>query len=140
MNLFDWGIEGEDYVVADGVANFPADNPEGEGLFHSMDSLFGNTFLALPWGDAPADIRTQAQENMKQASLSEYLGFTVDTAGMENTIAAMQSVYGEWRAQLLSGLYNEQMFADYVSAMEAAGMDDYIAEVQAQLDAFLAAR
>ena len=141
MNLMNWGVEGTDYVVQDGEACYPqgkgADNME---LYRSYDYIFGNQFLSLPWQGSGADFRQQAETHTKGIAVSPYLGFSLNSEGMDNLIAGISGVYYQYVYTFYWGDYSEAEYASFLEKLRAAGVDDYVAEFQTQLDAWLAAR
>ena len=56
--LLAWGIEGRDYVVEDGIANYPDQNPDVP--YHSADYMAGNQFIVIPWAGSEADFREKS--------------------------------------------------------------------------------
>ncbi len=137
MNLLSWGIEGRDYVVKDGVANFPEGVTSDNVQYHSNDFLWGNSFLALPWS-ATADMRTKAKEIMDAAEVSPFLGFTCDTTKLSNELTAIQNVISQYEPGLESGTIDK--YSDFIKALKDAGVDKVVAEYQKQLDAWKTAK
>ncbi len=138
MNLYDYGIEGRDYVVVDGEACYP-EGIDATTCYHGSDWMLGNQFIIWPWDGQGANFREEALANNAKV-LSRYLGFTFDNSELSDTIAALTSVGNEYNRQLYCGLYTDELYESYLSAMKAAGIDDYVAEYQRQLDAWLAAK
>jgi putative aldouronate transport system substrate-binding protein len=70
------------------------------------------------------------------------LGFTVDTSGMSNQLAAVSSVVQEYYLGLLLGVYPDvdKTLAEFRAKLRAAGSDKIVAEIQRQLDAWKAAK
>lgn len=135
-NLLAWGIEGRDYVVEDGVAKYPEGTAEAP--YHSADFLAGNQFLVYPWEGQDVDIRQQAQDQMAQAYISPYLGFTCDTDPITTEIAAITTVINEFGPQLNSGIADpEEVLPQYLEKLEASNIQKVIDEYQAQLDAWI---
>ena len=77
---------------------------------------------------------------MQQAEVSPYLGFAVDTTELDNEIAAITAVNDQYTYNLGSGLYTDEMYADYLAKLESAGLQAYLDAFQTQLDAWVAAR
>ncbi len=139
MNLIDWGIEGEDYVIDEnGVGQLP------EGVtqvgYHNIDVTFGNFFITLPFGTQGADFRERCREILDEAEVSPYLGFAVDTSALDNEIAAITAVNEQYTYDLGSGLYTDEMYEEYLTKLDAAGLQSYLDAFQTQLDAWRASR
>ncbi len=139
MNLIDWGIEGEDYVIDE---NGVAQMPEGKSTvgYHNIDVTFGNFFLALPFGTQGPDYRERCREILDSAEVSPYLGFAVDTTGLDLAISAINSTNDQYIYSLCSGQYTEELHEEYVNKLYAAGLQEYLDAFQEQLDAWRATR
>lgn len=137
MNLLSWGIKGRDYVVKDGVANFPKGVTSNDVQYHSNDFLWGNSFIALPW-DSTADQRVTSKANMEASQKSPFLGYSCDTTGISNELTAIQNVLSKYEPGLESGTTDN--YDEFIKALKDAGVDKVIAEYQTQLDAWKAAQ
>ncbi len=141
MNVLLLGIEGEDYVMLDsGEAAYPAGKDQGSVEYHEPDWLFGNQFLVHPWEGNGADYREiAAQENVNSA-ISPYLGFALNMADLDTLVASLSAVKDQYVAQLNCGLYTDAMHKEFVDKLYSVGLQDYIDEVQSQLNAWLATK
>ncbi len=137
MNLLAWGVEGRDYVVKDGVANYPDGVTIQNVAYHSDEFLWGNSFISLPWSSS-ADAKQIAKANFDAAPISPYLGFSCDTTKVSNELTAIQNVLSEYEPGLESGTTNN--YDEFIKALKEAGIDKVITEYQTQLDAFVAAK
>lgn len=95
QNLLAWGIENEHYVVKDGVAYYPEGMDSTNCGWHTMDWTFGNQFLVLPWEGQSSDFRTIAENEMKAAPRSPYLGFVCDTSQIQTELSAISNAIAE---------------------------------------------
>lgn len=138
-NLMVWGIEGEDYVVTDGVADYPPNVDPKSVKFHSVDFVYGNYFNALPWKGTTADFRDVAMQTLKAAPISDYLGFSPSMKDLTNLIAAITAVNDQHRAKIYVGAFTDADYAAYIAALKSAGVDQYLESLQTQLDAWVAA-
>lgn len=138
-NLFTWGVEGTDYVVEDGVARFPDGVDVNSVGFHNYDFMYGNYFEVLPWSGNTADFRQQAMAFLEGADVSPYLGFAASQAGMDNIIAALNSVNDQYRPSIACGIYTDDDYSKYVTALKTAGAEEYVASYQEQLSAWMEA-
>lgn len=140
MNLLDWGIEDETYVInEDGYAAYPDGMDASTCGFHGQDFVFGNQFLVAPWvGVDGTDFRTKAEENMINAGSSRYLGLTVSTGDYGALVSALSNVYNEYNAQMVCGEYTDKLYDEYIEKLYSSGAEEYIAIYQTAIDNFLA--
>lgn len=141
-NLLAWGIEGRDYVVnADGLAAYPEGVTAQNVPYHQADFMIGNQFNVIPWVGNPADLRDIIRKENQEAPVSELLGFAYDPVNMTNELSAIVNVLAEYRASLESGIANpEETLPKFLQALKDAGADELIADIQSQLDAWLASK
>ncbi len=137
-NLLTWGIEGRDYVVVDGQAQYPDGVDASTVPYHTPDFLYGNQFLVYPWQGQGADFRTVAKADMDAAGASKYLGFTCDATGVSNELTALMNVIAEYKPALESGSVDLSVYEEFKNKMQAAGIEKVVNEYQTQLDAWLA--
>lgn len=131
MTLLIFGIEGTHYEV----------NENGEGAYlegkdmstsgyHSNDFAYGNQFLVLPWEGQSGDFREVSMADFSAATRSIYCGLSVDTGDYASLISAITAVKGEYYNQISCGMYSDATYAEYLSKLEAAGVDEYVALYQ----------
>ena len=141
--LLVWGQEGIDYVFTDdGHITFPdgvdAQNAE---WYHTMNWELPNQYLTPCWVGDPLDLGQKTMEFNNSAPKSLAMGFTFDNSEFTAEYAALQSAYDEYANQLLYGFLDpEKGTAEFNEKLKAAGLDEYIAEKQRQLDAWFAAQ
>lgn len=140
VNLLNYGIEGTHYAeTGDGFITYAEgvdSTNSGWGLTTSF--LFGNQLLAKVWEGNEADIREKTKELNDSAEVSPILGFSFDNSGVTNELASLTNVISQYRPALQSGVATEENLDTFISALKDAGLDTYVNEMQAQLDAFLA--
>lgn len=134
-NLLAWGIEGRDYVLEDGIANFPDGNADVP--YHSSDFIAGNQFLVTPWAGQDPDIRQQSADAMEQATVSAYLGFTCNTDAIMTELSALNNVVAEYGKQINSGVAGPSVLDEYIAKLKSSGADKVVEEYQNQLNAWL---
>ena len=134
MNLLTWGVEGEDYDVVDGQVK------TREGQYYQADFLVGDNLLLMPIYGNGADHYDHVRQNIAEAALSPYLGFALDRSDLELQIANISAVNDQYTSTLYGGLYSDDVYNEYVAKLHTAGVDDCLNAVQAQLDAWLAAK
>jgi putative aldouronate transport system substrate-binding protein len=137
MNLITRGQEGVDYRLVDGECVY--DLAETGHYYYEADFLIGNNLLTHPVQGQGADYFKEIKAINDAATISPYLGFVFDTTGLDLTIANLTAVGDQYSADLGSGNYTPELFAECKAKYEAAGVHDYIAETQKQLDAWMAA-
>ncbi|GHU86643.1 ABC transporter substrate-binding protein [Spirochaetia bacterium] len=137
-NLLAWGIEGRDYEVkSDGTVGFPAGITSSNAPYHSMDFRWGNQFITKVWTGNPPDLREQARKENQNASSSPLLGFSFDTAPIQNEIAMLSNIISQYRPGLESGTIDPaQGLPAFIKALDGGGAEKVIAEIQKQLNAW----
>lgn len=133
-NLITWGQEGKDYVIRDGIAVFPEGITSENVAYHNYDFMYGNYFNAYPWDGAAADFREAAMSYLQGAEVSPFLGFSPDLSSVTNTVSALNSVFEKYRGTIYCGAYSDEDYADYISELKVAGIDEYVNLYQEQLD------
>ena len=134
--LMAWGVEGVDYVVVDGVGQYP----EGQdgASYHLFDYSVPNQFLVLPWSGDTADMRERSLENMQSGTISPYLGFSCDTTEFSAELSAVTNVYNEYKSQVEKGSVGMDVYEEAIEKFYASGLQVILDGYQAQLDAYLA--
>ncbi len=142
-NLLNYGIEGENYVdKGDGTIGFPegVDTSNTSYYFNAAFAV-GNYFLLKVWEGNSPTLREDALEANKNAPLSEYMGFAFDNTNVKNEITAATAVYQEYYRGLITGVSDPQKsLPEFLNKLETAGINDIIAEKQAQLDEYIASK
>ena len=135
-NLIAWGVEGVDYEVVDGVAQYIEGNEEP--AYHLFDYSVPNQFLVYPWSGDSADFREQSEADLKSAKVSKYLGFTCDLSNFVNETAAVSNVIEEYTEQIGSGQASEAALEEFIAKLKSVNVQAILDEYQKQLDAWLA--
>lgn len=139
QNLLTWGIEGKDYVLNEGEAEYPEGVSAENAGYHAADFLYGNFFTTYPWSGSGADFRQVAREYLDNAPVSPYLGFAADLSELQNTITALNSVYQKYMGMIGCGQYTDEEYEQYISELKTAGSDEYIGSYQQQVSDWMAA-
>lgn len=139
-NLLAWGIEDVNYVVKDGLACFVDGESADNAAYHTVDFLYGNQFLVYPWEGSDADLREQAMEEMNEAPVSEFLGFSCDTSELSTALSSIINTLNEYRPSVESGMASGEDFTAFLEKLQASGVSEVIAAYQEQLDAWLESR
>lgn len=140
-DLLTYGIEGSDYVVnEEGLYEFPEGIDTSNVGYHPNVAVFMfNEFIAGVWEGNSPDVWEQTIEMNNNATVSKAMGFTFDNTSVTTEYTALNNVYEEYRNQIEYGFLNpETGIPEMVAKMKDSGLDKYIAEKQAQIDAWSA--
>lgn len=143
-NLFINGIEGEHWVYTDETETFIT-TPEGvDGTtsdYSSVDWAWPNPQITPMWEGGEADQWDQLNEFNQSGVASPANGFTWDSTNMLNQVTACSNVVSQYDTALIWGFLDpDEAIPQFVSELEAAGINEIIEEKQAQLDEYLASK
>ncbi len=137
--LLCWGEEGKEWQeTGDGHINF-ADGIDAQTseYYNNVNWQMPNQFIARIWEGDSLDLWTRMQSYNDNALASKAMGFTFDNSDVSAEYTALTNVYTEYRNQLEYGFLDpETGIPEMVERLKAAGLDNYIAEKQAQLNAW----
>lgn len=134
-NLVNYGIEGEDYTLEDGNVAVITENCT---YAPNTNGLFGNVFNSyLSESEALSGV-TRDASGQADLEYSPLLGFSVDTNPISNEVAQLSSVMEEYGKQVKCGIADEETYNEMIEKMYACGLENYLAEIQIQLDEWLA--
>lgn len=137
MNLISYGIEGEHYTkLEDNVIEVIADG----GYSHGYSWAFGNVFNTYAVVPQTADVHELTKQQNDSGVSSPLLGFTFDAEPVKLQIANVTTVVNEYESILGGNLPVQETNAEFVEKLKVAGVDEIIAEMQKQADAFLASK
>ncbi|MBR3016106.1 MAG: ABC transporter substrate-binding protein [Clostridia bacterium] len=95
---------------------------------------------ASPFPEVPTDIHQweKTMANYANATLSAAMGFTPDLTPVETQCLALKAVIEEYMPELQTGTSDpDVVIPEMLARMNEVGLQDIIAEVQAQLNAFI---
>lgn len=141
MNLINWGVEGETYVMTDsGEATYPENTDNSTCGYHYMDFMFGNQFISAPWIGAAdgAAFRENSMANFLNAGSSVYMGLAVDVSEMDTIISSIAAVRDEYVPILCGGMFSDSLYNEFLAKVESAGVDKYLDFFQTAVDDFMA--
>ncbi len=142
INLLNYGIEGTHYVKKDdGTIGFPEGvTQENAGYYMgNLTALIGNGFLSLPWEGADPNSREIGKKEMDSAKYSPLIGFSLDTAALGDTYTALCPIANqEYGPALFCGSAPDGYYEEFIKKMKDAGLDSYLEQVNAQIQAWLA--
>ncbi len=143
MNLLNWGVEGEDYIVnEDGLLDYPEGKGEGDVGYHlGAGWVLPNQFICTPWVTDGADIYEKMIAYNESANISKAFGFVFDVSNVMDEAIATNTVRTKYMGALVTGSVDPEEYIPMLNEeMEEAGADRIREEVQRQLDEYLAAK
>lgn len=143
MNLLAWGVEGIHYdVMEDGHITTAASLEGSESGYNpSAGWIFGNQFITYVWEGDDLNLYDQLKKFNDTAQKSKAFGFTFNNQNVVTEIAAVQSVYDQYKMGLECGLVDpDEALPEMLAQMESAGIQKIIDEKQAQLDEWASAQ
>lgn len=133
--LVSYGIEGQDYTIDDdgsiSQTENAAYNPNTKGIF-------GNQFLLAPTTTETAAGISTEDVDASAWKYSPLYGFSVDLTNLSTIDTNLSNVYGEFNATVSCGFADDETYQQYIDKLYAAGLQEYLDEIQSQLDAYLA--
>lgn len=140
-NTFTYGVEGVHYDLVNGQVDW-TNYPDHNDIWTAANERSGNMLISYPSVGFPEEGFVVYEKAADSARPVPTVGFRVDTSNITNEIAALDALKAEYWAVLCSGTAEdvEATLAEFIRKLEAAGMQKVIDEVQAQWDAFNAAK
>lgn len=135
MNLVSYGIEGKHYNKIDENTIELISN---SGYSHGQSWAVGNVFNSYVLEGQPEDVWEQTKALNDSAKASPILGFSFDPEPVKMEITNVSKVVKEYESLVGGELPVEETNAEFLEKLEVAGVNEVIAEMQAQIDAFLA--
>lgn len=130
-----YGVQGKDYEIVDGrIKKISANDFFYEWMFRNK-----NYQMFAPDVDQQAiDTYQKWDDNAKR---SESLGFRFNNEKVKNIETALNEVAGKELLAIETGFVDFQTeYPKAIEKLKAAGIDEYVAEVQRQFDEFLASK
>ena len=140
-DLLTYGMEGTDYTVnAEGLYTYPEGVDGSTVAYHPNVAVFMfNEFIAGVWEGNDPNVWEETVKMNHDAVISKAMGFTFDNSAVMAEYTALNNVYEEYRNQLEYGFLDPEVgIPEMLSRMKSSGLEKYIAEKQAQLDAWSA--
>ncbi len=134
-NTLVFGIEGVNYEMT------------GENRAKTLDGsswsnwswAYGNQFLSYLMNDEPDNKYTQFEDFNAACRPSDILGFAIDADKTSDLFNACTVVFDQYRQALLIGAVDWREIKDeFQEALDGAGYQELLAEIQAELDAWVA--
>ena len=137
--LLCWGEEGKEWQeTGDGHITF-ADGIDAQTseYYNNVNWQMPNQFIARIWEGDSLDLWERMQAYNDGAVTSKAMGFTYDNSDYSAEYTALTNVYSEYSHQLELGFLDpEKGIPELVDRLKAAGLEDYIAHKQEQLNAW----
>ncbi len=137
INLLYYGIEGEHYQVID-TENGVVDYVDGQDMMtckYVNKLKVGNSLAGYVESTSPVTLNEDIAAFNESATKSKALGFSYDSGSVSNQLAALDTVSAKYRRGLECGsLDPETELPKFIEELKGAGIDDVIAEKQAQLE------
>lgn len=130
-----YGVDGKDYEIVDGRIN----KLTASEFFYEW--MFRNQNYQL-FGPSVAQESIDKYKSWDETAIrSDSLGFRFNNEKVKLIETALKEVAGKDLAAIRSGFVDfETEYPKAIEKLKAAGIDDYVAEIQRQLDEFLAGK
>ncbi|MBE5889693.1 MAG: extracellular solute-binding protein [Lachnospiraceae bacterium] len=142
MNLMNYGIEGTHYVTNEGskIISYPDGVDATTVGYGNFVGTYGDSSKIYQREPLTDEFVEHIPDYMyPNAATSKYIGFTFNSEKVSTQVENVLAVIQEYAPALECGIVEpEEQIKAFNEALEAAGMNDIIAECQSQLDAWLA--
>lgn len=137
MTMMNYGLEGVNYTSNDdGTISFVDDT---HGGYTPWRNGMGNIRILPPTDAEGADYWEKFSAYYDAAEALPYGGFIFDSSALEKEGAAIANVYAQYGFNLMSGAVDPAtVLPEFLAKLEEAGMNEFVAEAQNQLAAYLA--
>lgn len=142
LNTILWGIEGVHWKFIDeqkGTIDF-ADGLTSTTTPYSYGyGFFGDLRNGYAMGDKEDIEKTLAKEKTALSRKTKGYGFTYDSSAMTNQIITIDAIVKEYVGALETGSADfDTVYPEFIEKLKTNGIDEIIADKQAQFDAWLA--
>lgn len=141
VTLLSYGISGKDYSIQDDTIQ-----PTKSASYVESCWIWGNCFTTPTWpysAGSPADgpnFWPLTKQWTQSAIVSPLSGFTFDTQAVSSAWDQLQAASQRYWLQLFTGSVDvNQVFPQFVAALNAAGAGQIMKAMQQQLDSYLKA-
>ncbi len=134
-NMLFFGLEGQDYELVDGRVK------KLENSWTAPAWMLGNQFNAYLGENDAEGIWEETMKGNEEADLDALFGFVPDRTPIETELATCEAIWGEYKDILYFGLQDyKTVVPEMMDKLQKAGLEKVTAELQSQIDAFLAAK
>ena len=138
-NLVNYGLEGTHYTKINDTT-IEQTQAGKDNYNNGLQWLFANQFNTYLFQTEDPQKWTKFKEYNASAAASPILGFTFNTEKVKTQIAALTSVKKQFMPGLETGKVDPAtVVPKFTDKLKAAGLDAALAEMQTQVDAFVAA-
>lgn len=136
MTTLNYGVEGFTFNTNDdGTISFIADN---RANYSPWTNGVGNVRILPPTDAQGVDFWDRFTAYYDAAEALPYGGFIFDSSAYETEMAAISNVYAEYAFNLMAGAVDPATaLPEFLTKLETAGINDFVAACQAQMDAYL---
>ncbi len=142
-DLFQYGIEGKQYEVQNGLATTPAGFNQNKDGFGFAGWALRNDKLNIPYASEDPRRYQLINDWNKTSIANPFASFNFDTSNISSQLAAVSNVDSTMGIQILLGKSTtdpKTAVAKYRAALKSAGIDDIINAVKQQLGSFTPAK
>ena len=134
-NMLFFGLEGQDYELVDGRVQTLPD------CWVASAWMLGNQFNAYLTVNDVDGVWEETMKGNEEAALDPLFGFVPDRTPLETEMATCEAIWLEYKDILYYGLqdYNT-VVPEMLDKMNKAGLEKVTAELQSQVDEFLASK
>ena len=135
MTMLNYGTEGFTYTAnEDGTITFT----DARATYSPWTNGMGNVRILPPTEAQGADYWDRFAAYYDAAEALPYGGFIFDSSELETESAAIANVWAEYAFNLMSGAVNpDTALPEFLSKLEAAGVNEFVAAAQSQLEAYV---
>lgn len=137
MNLLSYGIEGTHYKK---TGDKSIETIPNSGYAHGQSWALGNVFNTYVLAGQPETVWEDTKALNDSAKASPILGFSFDPEPVKMQLASVSKVVKEYESLSGGELPVEETNKAFLDKLEIAGIKDVLAEMQKQVDAFLAGK
>ncbi len=135
LDLWYYGIEGVDYTRGEDVVDIDMSTQWSADCGTCFPMMFGNYYLATDRALDGAGYKQKEHDLLMNCERSRSLGFYFDATNVATEITAVQNVLAEYQPGLDYGILDPEVeIPNFIEKLKAAGIEDIIAEKQAQLN------
>jgi putative aldouronate transport system substrate-binding protein len=141
-DLMTLGVEGQHYVIKDGMINLPDGVDPAKPPYAPYEWIW---YQPAYIKDRSTYVKGFSDIYRKYDDVVDFVwegqGFTFDNSTVKDKVAAMASIAAEYQNALTSGTIDPAKYmTEYIEKLKKAGIEEVRAEVQKQVEAWLAAK
>ncbi len=135
-NLLSFGIEGVNYTrVGDKIER------SKENMYDAYNWAIGSVYQSEILADQDDDIWEQTQMINNEAVRSPLIGFSPNLDTLKTQIASCSAVLNEYLEILDCGAMDpDKIYPEFMNKLKISGCDEIVAEIQRQVDSWLASK